>query len=453
MKLVAASILLLVGLVGATSVPRITYDELKRIPEEASLLEQIKDDGGRLGAFAVTGIPLDGYKDDVTAIMNKAKNCIGNDESLSKIELSGHSTRRTYATVDNTYPECFMQEADTVSRAFQLVSHGVFGAIETVSGRVLGYVSGGSELALSEAPHKDHIHFYARSEDESSDDDDSGARALVPEHIDNGLFLLITPFPGQSLVVRTSTGRLVSTDDLDVSDTVLVLPGAALPDWLLQGESKDVRDKFHPVPHMVPHLQREAYQRTVFARMMVAPSDAIPTRVKNPHPVTFEEVFMRQNRLEEGAKTSLESGGLCSVDLDSERYIRSVRDQCNDGTTYCWMGCNSNPPHCSDDNAVCYDAVAGEECDPDSPDHNTNCVVTCPFECPEPNGYFADPEFCCTFYDCSNSIPTRMECTTPEGPLLYYNEVGKYCDWPENTDCGRRRGCCPTLLGIDTCWY
>ena len=76
------------------------------------------------------------------------------------------------------------------------------------------------------------------------------------------------------------------------------ISGAALPDWLLQGESKDVRDKFHPVPHMVPHLQREAYQRTVFARMMVAPSDAIPTRVKNPHPVTFEEVFMRQNRLE-----------------------------------------------------------------------------------------------------------------------------------------------------------
>ena len=104
------------------------------------------------------------------------------------------------------------------------MSHGVFGAIETISGRVLGYVSGGSELALSEAPHKDHIHFYARSEDESSDDNGI-ARALVPEHIDNGLFLLITPFPGQSLVVRTSTGRLVSTDDLDVSDTVLVLPG------------------------------------------------------------------------------------------------------------------------------------------------------------------------------------------------------------------------------------
>ena len=69
--------------------------------------------------------------------------------------------------------------------------------------------------------------------------------------------------------------------------------------------------------------------------------------------------------------------------------------------------------------------------------------------------YFADPEFCCTFYDCSNSIPTRMECTTPGGPLLYYNEVGKYCDWPENTadDCGRRRMCCPTLNGIDACWY
>ena len=26
-----------------------------------------------------------------------------------------------------------------------------------------------------------------------------------------------------------------------------------------------------------------------------------------------------------------------------------------------------------------------------------------------PFRYFADPEFCCTFYDCSNSIPTRMQ--------------------------------------------
>ena len=99
--------------------------------------------------------------------------------------------------------------------------------------------------------------------------------------------------------------------------------------------------------------------------------------------------------------------------------------------------------------------MATQECDPDSPDHDTNCVVTCPFVCPEPNGYFADPEFCCTFFDCSNSIPTRMQCSQPEGPLLFYNEEGKYCDWPENTadQCGRRRTCCPLFNGIDACWY
>ena len=138
-----------------------------------------------------------------------------------------------------------------------------------------------------------------------------------------------------------------------------VTPGAALPDWLLQGEPKEVRDKFHPVPHMVPHLQHGGYQRTVFARMMVAPADAVPKGDKIQNPVTFEEVFMRENRLEEGAN-SLENGGLCSVDLESEKYIRSVKDQCNDGTTYCWMGCNSNPPHCTDDTAVCYDATVGQ---------------------------------------------------------------------------------------------
>ena len=76
-----------------------------------------------------------------------------------------------------------------------------------------------------------------------------------------------------------------------------VIPGAALPDWLLQGEPKEVRDKFHPVPHMVPHLQHKGYQRAVFARMMVAPADAIPKGDNEiPNPVAFEEVFMRQNR-------------------------------------------------------------------------------------------------------------------------------------------------------------
>ena len=52
MKLVA--ILLFVGLAGATSVPRITYDELKRIPEEASLLEQIKERAFSFGFLSVS---------------------------------------------------------------------------------------------------------------------------------------------------------------------------------------------------------------------------------------------------------------------------------------------------------------------------------------------------------------------------------------------------------------
>ena len=174
----------------------------------------------------------------------------------------------------------------------------------------------------------------------------------------------------------------------------------------MQEEPKEVRQCFHPVPHMVPHLERAGYQRAVFARMMVAPGDAVPRGLATADPVTFEEVFMRRKRAEDASE---DGGGLCSVDLGSEKYIQSVQDQCDEGFVYCWMGCNAAPPHCSPDTAVCYDAVAEQECDPDSPDHNTNCVVTCPFECPEPNGYFADPEFCCTFYDCSNSIPTRME--------------------------------------------
>ena len=163
MKLLAAAILILASLSDASSVPKISYDELKSIPGDPSLLERIKDDGDRIGAFAVTGIPLEGYADDVRGILGKAGECVGGDAALPRLELSGGSTRTTFATVDNVYPECLAREADTVSRAFQLVSNGVFAAVETaLGGAERGYVSGEADLRLAEAPHKDHIHFYAR---------------------------------------------------------------------------------------------------------------------------------------------------------------------------------------------------------------------------------------------------------------------------------------------------
>jgi hypothetical protein len=68
-------------------------------------------------------------------------------------------------------------------------------------------------------------------------------RLLVPFHIDNGIFLLITPFPDPSLLVKLSNGETVPTDKL-TSDSVLVLMGRGLTDWLLQVALHCYRTRF-----------------------------------------------------------------------------------------------------------------------------------------------------------------------------------------------------------------
>ena len=377
---------ILSGVAGA-SVPKISYSDLLRVDQDQSILDMLRDDGGRIGAFAVTDIPVAGYGEQLSSIVNKAKDCIGRNETLPAIELSSRSTRRTYATEDNVYPECISWEAGIISRAFDHVGAGVAEAVEAVYGNDLFYTRPqGIKRRLAAAPHKDHIHFYEQTGPHARRNAES---FLVPEHTDNGIFLMITPFPEQSLVVRTSTGRRVSTADLDPSDSVLVLMGVATPDWLLQGDSAAVRSEFHPVPHSVPHVERPNGERTVFARMKVAPGNSVPitraTERKHAHDsdlLTFEEVFVRKSRSYPVSSDS----SLSSVDLESERYQRAVRDQCEvEGTAYCWHDCMDIPQNCTEDiidngGMVCLDVVDQVECDPDI--HNPNCALVC-FEIPE----------------------------------------------------------------------
>ncbi|CAG8727824.1 3570_t:CDS:2, partial [Racocetra persica] len=60
------------------------------------------------------------------------------------------------------------------------------------------------------------------------------------------------------------------------------------------------------------------------------------------------------------------------------------------------------------------------------------------FKCPEshdeknPNCLYANPDDCCSFYQCANGKPYLMKC--PEG--LQWNSKQLWCDWPQNSDCG-----------------
>lgn len=70
----------------------------------------------------------------------------------------------------------------------------------------------------------------------------------------------------------------------------------------------------------------------------------------------------------------------------------------------------------------------------DQPNFKSNNHVT---DCPEDLSqatYFADPEDCGGFYECSNSGPLHFIC--PEG--TYYDTLTIGCVWAENVDCGTR---------------
>ena len=61
-----------------------------------------------------------------------------------------------------------------------------------------------------------------------------GEDYAVPLHKDNGLMLFLTPFQEHPLIIRNSRD-----EDLDLTnigdDSVIVIIGSALPNWLLKG--------------------------------------------------------------------------------------------------------------------------------------------------------------------------------------------------------------------------
>ena len=143
---------------------------------------------------------------------------------------------------------------------------------------------------------------------------------LVPYHIDNGLFLLLTPFPSPSLLVRLSDGHSISTNGLG-SDSILVLMGRGLTDWLLQEQRTD----FFPVPHAVPAMTESlAVNRAVYARMKVAPMDAIPATHSTKNLLKFGEIFFDTAHT---AKSSKDKEDLCtgSVTEIAHSQMRSTR--------------------------------------------------------------------------------------------------------------------------------
>ena len=333
--------------------------------------------------------------------MAEAPQCVGADFRYPRVTLADGSARRTAATSTGAYPDCIAESAKTVGSGFDSVQILVSKLIGSIGGGNGGggisYQDGGEWVPLTSAPHKDHIHVYERSPSRVHDSHrrhETAPDYLVPFHVDNGIFLLITPFPNHGMRLEMSDGSVASTDEV-WRGSIIVLFGLGLTDWLLQGDGS-ASAQFHPVPHAVPALRTLRY-RSVFARMVVAPATATPIG-GGGEALTFDEVFMRRARNDSSGYDSQ----VCSTDLlgeGSDSSHSSWRDamdaMCGEGEAYCWMGCRALPAACpTPERASCFSAK-----------NNVTCST-------EPNGKPMDPA-------------CKWECLPSDGRSY---EVSEYCN-------------------------
>ena len=360
-------------------IPKVTLgqvDELIKVDTTMNDLEIIKDSGGKLSAFAITEIGSD-YKNALEIFYTEAPKCIGrNIDHINiphEVQLPDGSTRRTFATESKQYPKCV--HMNLLSRAFDEIDHRVSKLLKKLHhDEDLGYMEKDNITFLSHAPVKDHIHIYTKEsarhqviKDHSNQNHET--EYLVPYHVDNGIYLLLTPFPNHGLEVKLSNGQKVSTNDID-SESILVLMGRGLTDWLLQLSDKGL---CYATPHAVPSLGgSDISTRSVYARMKVAPGSAVPIS-DDPSVVkrelkTFEDVFM-----ETSEQSHHGVGELCSVNLKEEMnpmhdfshdvWSHAMDSLCGAGEAYCWMSCRPLPSKCPNaDQARCYSSEKNISC-------------------------------------------------------------------------------------------
>jgi hypothetical protein len=286
------------------------------------------------------------------------------------------SYRKTYATMEGRFPDCF--NLQPLSKTFNKVDRFISKLISkmimktsSMSTSEISYAHDGNIVSLDEGINKEHIHVYVTSSSTSA--------YMVPFHVDNGLYLILTPFPGQGLKLKLSDNKIVSTDGFEL-DSAIVLFGRGLTEWLLQNDEQ-TREKFHAVPHSVPSMTpgKMSQARTVYARMKVAPSSAIPvTRDEGDNLLrlkTFEEVFMESR---ENTVSETRYNDLCPMSnsaKEQEIWLGNMQQQCDDGEAFCWMQCMPLPDECpTEEDAMCYNENT-EPCFDDSMD------ITCSWHC------------------------------------------------------------------------
>jgi len=352
--------------INAEGIPNICLKELKSLVSNPSFdsLQGLRDEGGRISALIVDGLGAK-YNQAVLDLIENGPDCMNQlpETVIHELQMTDESNRMTYATMEGKFPDCFGLK--TLSATFDEIDQAISSVISMAKGASadmsMMYENNGDRVSIHQALKKEHIHVYDRSVSSSS--------YIVPFHIDNGLYLILTPFPGHGLRVKTSNNKVVSLDDLELGSAI-VLFGRGVTEWLLQNDP-DTMEQFYAAPHAVPTRNDET-PRTVYARMKVAQPTAIPLRLSGKdHPSqlrTFGEIFMDvgQKNLPTSSYNDLCPSTNSLKEIESWAGIKM--NECDEGEAFCWMACLPLPSECPhEEEAVCHNST-NEPCFDDSMD-------------------------------------------------------------------------------------
>ena len=294
----------------ANLIPKIKFQDLQSILNgqgnySSFDLDRLQDAGRNWGILEISNLGPE-YKDALNTLQNDAPKCIGNTTNRipRKIEMPDGSYRKTYATTSKTYPGCISM--DILSQTFDEIDLAIMRLLNEFSEHnfdepnlecsQLSYNMVDTNVRMENALEKEHIHVYTKNEEQSGKTfkHETSKEDLVPFHVDNGLFLIITPVPAHGMNVKLSNGVTASTDHVGL-DSALVLIGRGLTEWLLSTKISHKR-RFYAVPHSVPTLIGSGLEtRTVYARMNVPPPSATTGMADcvdyNGNNINFQEFF------------------------------------------------------------------------------------------------------------------------------------------------------------------
>merc|ERR1719322_524760 len=221
----------------------------------------------------------------------------------------------------------------------------------------LAYIRGNEKMSMEDALEKEHIHVYSSKPDKEKTytHKTDYSDFLVPFHVDNGLYLIITPFPGHGMDVKISNGNTISTSHIGY-DSAFVLIGRGLTDWLLSTNIA-LDNHIFSAPHSVPTLVGSQFEtRTVYARMKIPDPSSFSSMTEcskfNGQIETFDEFFNSRSikHLEPSSR------GIPKKREADDLFAKTLENQCNEGEAYCWSICQTLPTDCNEtEQTTCID--------------------------------------------------------------------------------------------------